>query len=189
MSSISIEKTIRTCKVNTGWANRNQSDRFQDPNLMVCPTWNQMDNTGRLVCADSFYTKRAGCNSAMDRVSVENNVSRPQYMEYIQLNAAGINGVRMTDPAGGIPVGMAPDGSQMLNTSASAVGSQIVTDDQREAYDMAGNWNNQLHATTTANCSQRAYAQGMAQMASEQRQAVMAQQQVNDANMMSAGGM
>ena len=125
----------------------------------------------------------------MDRVSVENTVSRPSYAEYIQLNAAGINGVRMTDPAGGVPVGMAPDGSQMLNTSASAVGSQIVTDDQREAYDMAGNWNNQLHATTTANCSQRAYAQGMAQMASEQRQAVMVQQQVNDANMMNAAGM
>jgi len=90
MSPLSLEKNIRTCKVNTGWANRNQSDRFQDPNLMVCPTWNHMDNTGRLVCANSFYTKRAGCNSALDRVAVENSVSRPQYMEYIQLNAAGI---------------------------------------------------------------------------------------------------
>ena len=36
-----------------------------------------------------FTQKRAGCNSALDRVDVENNL-RPQYMEYINLDAAGI---------------------------------------------------------------------------------------------------
>ena len=77
MSPLSLEKNLRTCKVNTGWANRNQSDRFQDPSSMVCPTWNNMDMAGRLVCANSFYTKRAGCNSPLDRVVVENGVSRP----------------------------------------------------------------------------------------------------------------
>ena len=76
--SISLEAAIRTCKVETGWANRVESDRFLNPNNMVCPIWNGMDLTGRNVCPDSFYTKSAGCNSASDRVVVENNVSRPQ---------------------------------------------------------------------------------------------------------------
>jgi hypothetical protein len=51
-----------------------------------------MDTAGREVCQDSFQTKRGGCNSATDRVEVENNVSRPQYMEYITLSANGIAG-------------------------------------------------------------------------------------------------
>ena len=59
---------------------------------MVCPVWNGMDTAGRVVCQDSFNTKRGGCNSATDRVEVENNVSRPQYMEYITLSANGIAG-------------------------------------------------------------------------------------------------
>ena len=88
--SVSLESSVRTCKVDTGWANKVQSDRFQNPSMMVCPTWNGMDSAGRFVCPDSFYTKRAGCNSAEDRVMVENNVSRPQYMEYVNLNANGI---------------------------------------------------------------------------------------------------
>ena len=88
----SLESAIRTCKVETGWANKVESDRFLNPNLMSCPLWDGMDLTGRSVCPDSFYTKRAGCNSAEDRVVVENNVSRPQYMEYINLNANGIDG-------------------------------------------------------------------------------------------------
>ena len=44
---IDDDLALRTCKVNTGWANRLESDRFQNPNLMVCPTWNGMDNAGR----------------------------------------------------------------------------------------------------------------------------------------------
>ena len=90
--SISLEAAIRTCKVETGWANRVESDRFLNPNNMVCPIWNGVDTAGRSVYPDSFYTKSAGCNSATDRVVVENNVSRPQYMEYITLSANGING-------------------------------------------------------------------------------------------------
>ena len=90
--SVSLESSIRTCKVNAGWATKVQSDRFQNPNLMVCPVWNGVDSAGRLVCPDSFYTKRAGCNSAEDRVVVENNVSRPQYIPYVNLDAAGIAG-------------------------------------------------------------------------------------------------
>lgn len=92
MASISLEASLRTCKVDTGWANKVESDRFLNPNLMVCPIWNGRDTSGRQVCPDSFMTKRAGCNSPEDRVVVENNVSRPQYMEYINLNANGVQG-------------------------------------------------------------------------------------------------
>ena len=90
--SISLESALRTCKVDTAWASRIESDRFLNPNNMVCPVWNGMDTAGREVCQDSFNTKRGGCNSATDRVEVENNVSRPQYMEYITLSANGIAG-------------------------------------------------------------------------------------------------
>lgn len=91
MSLISLEGSILTCKVNTAWANRIQSDRFENPSLMVCPVWNGMDNAGRPVSADSYMTKTAGCNSALDRVDVE-NYQRPQYFEYLGLDAAGITG-------------------------------------------------------------------------------------------------
>lgn len=188
MSPLSLEKNIRTCKVNTGWANRNQSDRFQDPNLMVCPTWNHMDNTGRLVCANSFYTKRAGCNSPLDRVAVENTVSRPQYAEYIQLNAAGIKGPLMTQPVG-VPLGMSVDGVSVENYNSAAVNSQVGTDDHYENYQYTGSWNGNTMATTIGSCPQRAYAQGMAQVASEQRQNNMIQASVNAAGHMGNAGM
>jgi hypothetical protein len=91
MANISLEGSIRTCKVDTAWANRIESDRFFNPNNMVCPPWTQHDNAGRAVSWNSFNTKTAGCNSADDRLSVENTL-RPQYIEYVNLNADGIRG-------------------------------------------------------------------------------------------------
>ena len=64
---------------------------------MVCPVWSGRNLKGQQVCADSFWTKRAGCNSAIDRVSVENGL-RPQYSEYINLDASGIRGQNLYDP-------------------------------------------------------------------------------------------
>jgi hypothetical protein len=90
--SVALESALRTCKVDTAWANKVESDRFLNPANMVCPLWNGIDTAGRPACPDSFMTKRAGCNSAADRVVVENSVSRPQYMEFINLNANGIDG-------------------------------------------------------------------------------------------------
>lgn len=87
---ISLNGSLRTCKVNTAYANRIQSERFENPDLMVCPVWQGTDSTGRPVCPDSFMTKSAGCNSAEDRVLVENYL-RPNYAEYITLNTEGIN--------------------------------------------------------------------------------------------------
>lgn len=91
MSNISLEGSIRTCKVDTAWASKLESDRFLNSNLMLCPPWNGVDTSGRAVCKDSYYTKTPGCNSAGDRVNVENSL-RPQYIEYVNLDAAGIRG-------------------------------------------------------------------------------------------------
>jgi len=91
MSSLSLEASLRTCKVETGWANKVQSDRFLNPNNMLCPLWNGVDNAGRDICPQSFVTKSAGCNSASDRVVVENHL-RPNYTEYVTLSAGGIAG-------------------------------------------------------------------------------------------------
>ena len=86
--SISLLGSINVCKVNTGWADKIQSDRFENPSNLLCPLWNGQDNFGRFVHPDSYVTKNAGCNSADDRVAVENFL-RPQYMEYVALDAAG----------------------------------------------------------------------------------------------------
>ena len=85
---ISLNKSVRTCKVDTGYANKIQSARFQETDLMVCHNWQGIDTPGRYVHPDSFYTKTAGCNLPMDRVAVENYL-RPTYMTYINLDASG----------------------------------------------------------------------------------------------------
>ena len=83
MSGImSLESSIRTCKVDPANSTRIQSDRFLNPRNAVCPVWDGLDAAGRLACPDSWYTKREGCNSSADRIGVE-NVLRPQYMQYI----------------------------------------------------------------------------------------------------------
>ena len=79
---VNLESALRTCKVDTAYQQRIQSDRFFNPKNLVCPVWNGLDTAGRVACTDSFYTKREGCNSALDRVGVE-NIQRPQYMQYI----------------------------------------------------------------------------------------------------------
>lgn len=91
MSNISLEGSIRTCKIDTSWADKIQSDRFLNPNQMVCPVWNNVDSAGRFSSPNAFMSKTAGCNTAADRVDVENSL-RPQYIEYVNLDAAGIQG-------------------------------------------------------------------------------------------------
>lgn len=60
------------------------------PDAMMCPMWTGTDLAGRPVCENSFYTKRAGCNSALDRIKVEDSL-RPRYAEFL-LDARGIEG-------------------------------------------------------------------------------------------------
>ncbi|CCV02381.1 hypothetical protein IIV31_009L [Armadillidium vulgare iridescent virus] len=87
----SLESAIRTCKVNTGNADRIQSDRFLGfPDKKTCPPFLGTDLTGRAVCPDSFMTKSAGCNTPEDRIYIENTVSRPHYYEYINLSPRGM---------------------------------------------------------------------------------------------------
>jgi len=88
---ISIEGSIRTCKVNTGNADKIQTDRMFNPENMVCIPWNGFNNKGQEVCPDSWYTKTPGCNSAGDRVTVETDL-RPDYAAYINLNMQGLQG-------------------------------------------------------------------------------------------------
>lgn len=96
--AISLESALRTCKVNPEWANRLESNRIIGPaGEKTCPLWTGFDLAGRPVCPDSFNTKSAGCNSALDRLQVENEVSRPQYIPYINLSMEGITGEWMYD--------------------------------------------------------------------------------------------
>lgn len=160
--SVAMESALRTCKVDTAWANKVESDRFLNPANMVCPLWNGIDTAGRPACPDSFMTKRAGCNSAEDRVVVENAVSRPQYMEFINLDANGI------------------DGSIYANTEAQ----NNVVATQNSLHNMAnvtGQFGNSFNAGTAqvfpscqgsgrggGNRDMTAYNQGMLQVANAQ---------------------
>ena len=142
--SISLESSIRTCKVDTAYANKVESDRFLNPSNMVCPIWNGVDTSGRTVCPDSFWTKRAGCNSAEDRVVVENN-QRPQYMEYINLTASGIDGTMY--------------GNNMPWTEAGKT-NQILRDTNK----ITGNFGSQFGANVYPACGYYPYQQAMNQV-------------------------
>jgi hypothetical protein len=96
--SVSLTSAINVCRVGSGEAARLESDRFLNPHNMVCPVWNGMNLVGQDVCPDSFMTKSAGCNSAMDRVLVESNL-RPDYASYITLNMAGLKGEIFGNPS------------------------------------------------------------------------------------------
>lgn len=97
---ISLENSIKTCKVDDAWASRVQSDRFLNPNNAVCPVWNGLDSAGRPVCVDSYATKSGGCNNANDRVVVENHL-RPNYIEYVNLSSRGYEGNLYDSPGYG----------------------------------------------------------------------------------------
>ena len=99
MSNVSLTANILTSKVITGNADRLQTYRIQDSDAMMCPVWNGQDLAGRQAGEYSFYTKRAGCNSAMDRIVVENFL-RPSYTNFVTTNAAGIAGYVYDTPAG-----------------------------------------------------------------------------------------
>lgn len=89
MSSFSLQKATRSCKVNTDQSERIQSERILNPNHMVCMQWNGTDNLGRQIHPDSWNTKSAGCNYASERVNIENEL-RPHYFEYTTLDSSGL---------------------------------------------------------------------------------------------------
>ena len=161
MGSISLESAIRTCKVDSSWANRVESDRFLNPENMVCPIWNGLDSAGRQVCPDSFVTKRAGCNSADDRVVVENNL-RPQYMEYINLSAQGIDG-------------------SIYGNSMPWQGAGHRTEEIGSLNKITGNFGQDYGANIIPSCGMNSYQRGMSQTQQSLREQ-QALQQGFDAN-------
>ena len=153
--SLSLIKSVRNCTVSTGEANKIQSDRFFNPNLAVCPTWNNLDNIGREVNADSFYTKSAGCNSAEDRVMVENDVARPYYFDLISLNAAGLRGEMFGNPM---------DKSSVLDTNFA---SEYLQDRNELTGQFGTQWSKQMKP----GCTNNAYERRMAEIANNDRNA------------------
>jgi hypothetical protein len=127
---------------NTGYDNKLQSDRFENPNNMLCPLWSGQDNYGRPVNPDSYYTKNAGCNSAEDRVSVENFL-RPDYMEYVALDAKGFRNPTMysNNPPTMLYEGFIQNPS---NAQAAETSKQV-----KDYYKIVGNAGYQLDATNT----------------------------------------
>jgi hypothetical protein len=99
MSVLSLAKSVRTCRVDTSWANKLQSDRFLNSCQVVCPVWNGTDQYGRIVGPDSMMIESAGCRNPLDRVDVENYL-RPQYFELVNLDGFGVAGSLYSDEAG-----------------------------------------------------------------------------------------
>lgn len=99
MSVLSLLKSVRSCNVDVGWANKLQSDRFLNSCQVVCPVWTGTDQYGRIVCPDSMMIETAGCRSALDRVDVE-NYQRPQYFELVNLDGFGVQGNIYSDDSG-----------------------------------------------------------------------------------------
>lgn len=137
--NISLNSSIRSCRIDTGWADRIASDRFLNPNLVVAPSWTGFDSAGRPAHQDSYYTKTAGGNSPLDRVSVE-NILRPKYVEYVNLSAGGIEGAFY---------GM---------NKGDVIRGRDVHDN---IYNVTGNFNNDYNAEIRPNCGVYPYQRAM----------------------------
>ncbi len=143
--NISLEGSIRTCKIDTGYAPKVFSDRFLNPGNMVCPVWNGYDSTGRPACPDSFMTKREGCNSAEDRVFVE-NYQRPRYVEYVNLSVGGIDGEFYGEPS-----------------TMTQWNEMKAVSDLQAINGISGNFGYQFGSNVFPNCGVHQYAKAMAQ--------------------------
>jgi hypothetical protein len=140
MANVSLNASIRSCKVDSGYASKIQSDRYLNPGNMICPIWNGVDTAGRQASINSFNTKNAGCNSAEDRLYVE-NYQRPQYVEYVNLSAAGYQDPKKLT---------IPEFSQMKAKS------QL-----KKSHNVAGNYGLQFGSNVYPNCSVNNYENGM----------------------------
>ena len=149
--SFSLDASIRTCKVETGQATRIESDRFLNPTNMICLPWNGLNNKGQSVCVDSWYTKSAGCNSAEDRVEVENAL-RPIYSDYINLN---------------VQAGLGGDIYQ--GNQSAFVASGKANQNWQNVYNNTPSFGNQWQSVDRQICGIGAYERGMAQMSNDQR--------------------
>lgn len=137
---VSLNSSIRTCKIDPAYASKVESDRFLNPNNMVCPSWTGYDSAGRLACPNSFMTKQAGCSSAQDRVTVE-NIQRPQYVEYVNLSSNGIRG----------DFGYENNDAQFASNELAAINNST------------GNFGIQFASTNYPGCGAYNYVRGMQQ--------------------------
>ena len=185
MSAISLESAIRTCKVDTGYANKVESQRFLDRNTMICPIWSGVDTAGRSVSRDSFVTKTAGCNSAEDRVVVENS-QRPQYMEYINLSANGIDGSIYGDRGGSeemygdtMPWNLVGDNNNNFNypLNKQACLNKWSPECANNVNNVTGQFGNQLSSSVYPACGYYPYQQAM----SQEQEALRKQAALNNA--------
>lgn len=166
--SVSLTSAINVCRVGSGEAPRLESDRFLNPMNMVCPIWNGTNLKGQNVCPDSFYTKSAGCNSALDRVLVESNL-RPDYASFVTLNMAGVKGEIFGNPSARASM----DGrTKMLHQTDV---NNPYFGQQNGAF-IASRQGGRGNSETTdyGSCSINAYERAMAQEAQSHRQAAAA---------------
>lgn len=128
---MSFNSTIRSCKVRTDDAIRVESDRFLNQNNMVCIPWEGKNLKGQKVCPDSFNTKAAGCNSALDRVSVE-ITHRPHFSSYYDQNMRDLEG-----------------GTQ----NQTAINNNTIVDNDAAVMSLKyGAFGQQWHATNNTSC-------------------------------------
>lgn len=172
--NVSLTSALRVCRVDAGMANKIESDRFLNPNNMLCPIWDGTNLKGQQVCPDSFWTKSAGCNSAEDRILVENS-QRPKYFDFITLNAAGLSG-----DIYGPNVGNVDERAQSLSAQKTLY----------DVYNVTGSFGNDFRANrAVTSCSLNAYERAMAQEAQTMRQKGAAMNGFKAANYKSCGGM
>lgn len=172
--NLSLESAIRTCKIDVSYANKMYSDRFLNPAAMVCPVWNGYDSAGRPVCPDTYMTKAAGCNSAEDRIMIENNVARPRYFEYITLNPSGL--------AGNIY------GEYPQNTTTQWDVMKAKSD-IRDINGYAGNFGTQYGSVIRSGCGGDAYARAMGYEQTALRNAQMLDNSYNSYKNKAVSGM
>lgn len=173
--NLSLESAIRTCKIDVAYANKMYSDRVLNPTQMMCPVWNGYDSTGRPVCPDSFMTKSAGCNSAEDRIYVENAISRPKYFEYITLSPVGLSGDIYGDAEG------AENLTQWNMIKAKR--------DLQDIDGIAGSFGTQYSSVVRTGCGGDAYARGMGYQNTALRNAQMIRNAASSYANKSASGM
>lgn len=121
--ALSLQRTLKNCKVKTEDAVRYQSERFLNPKEVICSQYKFRDDFGRNVSFSPYNLNHAGCNSPLNIVDVE-NLHRPPYHQYVSMkNEIEPNQMAINQHEGPLafPGVISPEDSAMLN----GVGKQI----------------------------------------------------------------
>ncbi len=109
-------------RTNAGYATNLASDRFLNPENVVCPAWNGLDSAGRPATSNSFNTKCPGGNNALDRVVVENAL-RPPYSQRINTDASGYAATMYGNPSASLAKFDAANRSAAIHNSKNIAGN------------------------------------------------------------------